>query len=255
MANELEQLIGEEDTEKSKTPSAEDEAAAAKAKAESEANQKTEEEKKAEQLANLNKAIEESNNELRKLRQKTRAAKRGEPIEEDEEEVPEINDADPSAQAWNRRIRETVAPVQAELEKSQTEVRTLALKKFLADKPATAADPQKVKALLSKYEKLRESSETNVDVVLDELNQAFAAVNHQALVEAARGRRVESAKTDELFSAPAVDGGSTSYSGRPEPETPIKISKSDETWINRMYGSVDNYKKILQEQREKESET
>lgn len=213
-------------------------------------NEDDEIKKKEEQLANVNKAIAESNDELRKIRLKSKKLRSGDAEGDDEDDIPAINDDDPSAKAWNKRIRENVSPIQADMEKSREEVRTLALKRFLADKPATAGNSEKVKALVAKYERLRESSETNVDVVVDELNQAFAALYSQDLIDAARNRRVKDAKVESLFSEPAVDSGATSYRQRDDEPSEI-YSEEDKRILARWGMSPQEHSKLKKEQKAK----
>src|SRR4051812_34976502 len=76
---------------------------------------------KKEQLANLNKAIADEQDRLRKAREARRTGKSVEEIEEDE--LPKIDLDDPSAKAWDKRIREATAPANRELEKAKEERR------------------------------------------------------------------------------------------------------------------------------------
>ena len=101
----------------------------------------------------------------------------------------------------------------AKIQKEKSEVRTFALREFLNDKPALAKNPEKVKQLITEYERLSSGqiSERTKEGVSTYLNKAFASLYHEELTAAARGRRVNNAKVDELFSEPAVETGATTY--------------------------------------------
>lgn len=199
MATELEKILAEGDSSESKAASAELE------KAEQQKKIDDEIEKKEEHLSNVNKAIAEANESLKKTRQ----AKKQSP---DEEELPKINFEDPSAKAWDKHIGERVDPMQSELEKEKEEIRTFALQEFLRDKPALAKNPDKVKEVVSTYEKIRTASERTKEGVLLDLDKAYAAVFHEQLIGAARKGRVEQAESDILFSDIAISRGATAYS-------------------------------------------
>lgn len=236
---ELEKIIGTE-KETPKEPSAE--------VTQTQAPEKTEEEtKKEEHLANLNKAIAESTENLRKLRTEVKTAR---PITT-EEELPVIDLEDPSAKAWDKRIRESVSPVQAELEMEKEEVRTSALRDFLSDRPALARNPEKLKQLVSEYEVLSKGkiSEKTKEGVLLYLDKAYASTFHEEILNAAREGRVNGAKAESAFSDIAVDRGTTSYRNQQdvskrqltqeERDILARWGQTPEEWLedNKKYGN------------------
>lgn len=178
--------------------------------------------KKEEHLANLNRALEEAQTELKRVRAEKKKLK-----SEDEEELPRIDFEDPSSRAWDKHFNEKVNPIAVELEQEKEEVRNFSLKEFLADKPALAAKPEKVKELMSTYERLRTNTERTKEGVLLDLDRAYAATFHQELLQAARQKKEEGIKTDILFSDIAVSRGATTY---PESrETTPKLSDEDKS--------------------------
>ena len=192
---------------------------------------------KREQSENLDKAIKESQEQLRKIRSDIKKAKTG-TIEE--EELPKINLEDPSAKAWDKHIRENVAPMQNELEREKDEVRQFALKEFLKDKPALSKSPEKLKDLMGNYERIRTSSERTREGVLMDLDKAYAATFHEELLAAAQGRRFEQAEADAVFSDIAVSRGATSYAV--PKDTEIELSEDDKKAILGMgYSSVSEW--------------
>jgi len=169
---------------------------------------KSEEElKKEEQLTNINKAIAEANEKLRKTRQ---ALKK--PEVDDEEEIPRIDMNDPSAKAWDKHINERVNPLNTENEKEKEEIRNYALSQFLDDKPELAKDPEKMGKLMETYAVLKEGkiSEKTVEGVLTYLEKAYAAEYSTDILT--RQRRIARAQADAIYSDPAVSRGATSYS-------------------------------------------
>lgn len=202
MAEDIEKIIGDEEPT-SPQPSPEEQ----KAKDE-------ELEKKNQQLANVQKAIDQANAELRSIREAKRTAQT-KPKEEDEVT---IDFTDPSSKAWDKHIQEHVAPVSKELEREKEEIRTFALQEFLQDKPALAASPEKVKELIVEFEALsngRISGKTKEGVMIY-LKKAYASVFHEQLLEEASSERVEKAKLDSAFSDIAISKGATSYGAQKE---------------------------------------
>lgn len=194
--------------------------------------EKTKEEelkKKEEVLANINKAIEQANEELKKTRDAKKKAKTEKPAGEDE--IPKIDMEDPSARAWDKHIGDKVNPLQAELDQEKAEIRTFALQEFLADKPNLAKNPEKVKELVSTYDKIRTASERTKEGVLLDMNKAYAAVFHDELLRAARQERVDKAKSDSIFADIAVSRGATTYNERPEAKK--QLSAADQKIADR----------------------
>lgn len=177
--------------------------------------------KKKEQLENLNKAISEAHEQLRKSREAKRAGKT------EEEEIPKIDFDDPSSKAWAKHIQDNVNPLQVELEKEKEEIRTYALKEFLSDKPSLSANPEKLKELMGTYEKIKTASERTKEGVLIDLNKAFAATFSEELMNQVREGRVNRMRGDILFSDPAVSRGSTAYSKDHEVSPITSLSDED----------------------------
>ncbi len=214
---ELKKLLGEEPET---TPPAED--PGTKVPVAPEENQEAK--AKAEQLENLNKAIGEAQTELKKIRKEKSKAKTETP---EDEELPKINDEDPSVKAWNRRIQGSVAPMQAEFEKEKDEIRQFALKEFLQDRPSLAKSPEKLKAVMETYDRIKTSSERTREGVMLDLEKAYAAEYHEELISAARSARVENAQRDALFSDIAVSRGATTYA-QPKEVSP-NLSEDDKS--------------------------
>lgn len=183
---------------------------------------------KLEQKANLDKAIIEATTNLRDIRKATKKAKAGEPLDDDEDDVPKINDEDPSARAWNNRIKQTVAPVIAESEKEKEEVRTFALREFLKDRPSLAKNPEKLKQVMTTYDRIKTSSERTTQGVTLDLEKAYAAEHHEELIQAARNSRFDNARNDAIFSDPAVSRGSTAYSEDSRSSTKVRQYSEEE---------------------------
>lgn len=159
--------------------------------------------KKEEQVANLNKAIEEANETLRIKRQAIK-----EPIAN--EEVPVIDMNDPAAKAWEKHINDKTAPLSSQLERQKEEVRTFALRKFLQDKPSLAGSPEKLKELMANYDRIKVATEQTQEGVLLDLDKAYGATFHEELISAARQGRLERAKEDMIASDIGISRGTDS---------------------------------------------
>lgn len=218
--DDLEKLLSEEETE---TPAPSSEPKGLEA-------EKPDEEvlKKEEIKANLDRAILEAENKLREVRAKTKKARSG----EDEEDLPQIDMDDPSAKAWDKHIQRQVSPVTSEMEQEKAEIFRFALKEFLTDKPSLASKPEKVKELVSKYERIRESTGRTREGVLLDLDSAYAATFHKEILEVVRNRKVEQAKADILFSDIAVSKGATAYTSK-ENSTSEKLDEDDRKILAR----------------------
>lgn len=179
--------------------------------------------RKEEHLANLNKAIVEANENLKKAR----AAAKPTPAQNaDEENLPQIDFSDPSSKAWEKHVNGKVNPIQDELNKEKEEVRTFALKEFLKDKPKLASDPDAIKRVMQTYDKIRTSSERTREGVLLDLDKAYAAEFHNDILQGRREGRIAEAQGDAIFSDPAVSRGDNSF--RTERERTPHLSKDDE---------------------------
>ena len=218
--DDLEKIIGVEEKETPATSSEPSETTGSAEKPEVD-----ELRKKEEHLANVNKAIAQANEELRKLRTAKKTVRLQ--SQEGEEELPKIDLEDPSAKAWDKRIQDTVNPVQAELDSEKREIRTFALQQFLADKPALSRDPNKVSELVGLYEKIRTATERTTEGVLMDLQRAYAALNADELIAAARGQRFEKVKADSAFSDIAVSRGASSYQSPKKPNFAANLTDED----------------------------
>ncbi len=185
---------------------------------------------KQEQLANLNKAVSEEQERLRSLRKERKQSKTVEELEEDD--LPKINLEDPSAKAWDKRIREATAPAQQELEKAKEERRLFALRQFLGDKPSLAKSPEKLKAMMQTYDRLKTSSElTNEGITMD-LERAYAAEHSEELIRAARNARMDGARNDAILSDIGVSRGSSTYSNERE-VSPVSLGEEERQILAR----------------------
>lgn len=220
--DELEKLLHPEETIAPKVTETPDPAL--------EGQKKQEEEiaKKQQQLDNLNKAIEESNRLLKETREQKKQA--GVP-----EEIQKIDFEDPGAKAWDKHIKESTDPLRQEMEKEKDEIRSYALREFLADKPSLAANPEKLKEMMTVYEQIKVATERTTQGVMIDLNKAFAAVYHDELISSAREYRVGRAKSDILFSDPGVSRGSTAYF-EDKGESPEKTLSEDDRTILARWG-------------------
>jgi len=194
--------------------------------------------KKEEIKANLDMAIREAQDELKRIRKEKRIVKSG-----DEDDLPRIDMDDPSAKAWDKHIQEQVNPVRNEIEQDKAEILKFTLRDFLSDRPALSSKPEKVKELIAKYERVKESSGRTKEGVMADLESAYAALFHRELLDMARGQRIDKAKADSAFSDIAVSKGATSYSSNTD-GLPKEILTADERDIAiRWYGSVEAYQK------------
>jgi hypothetical protein len=195
------------------------------------------------ELIQLGKAKAEALAELSRLRKEKQALKQEKTVEE----LPKIDLEDPSAKAWDNRIRETVEPVQLELEKARTEVREYALQKFLQEKPALAKDPEKVKALMSVYDRLHTASERTTEGVLTDLDMAYGALTYKEQQIADQQVRIQQAKSDAQFSEAAISRGATGYQSTPPGKMP-KLSDEERDIIRKQGWTPEEWWKARQEQ-------
>jgi len=188
--------------------------------------------KKKQQVADLDAAKVSLETEVQRLRTEKRDLKK----------------APPKEGAWNNRIKESVGPVQTQMEQARAEVRQFAFDRFLSDKPSLAKSPEKIKELMQTYEKIRTASESTPEGVLLDLDKAYAATFHKELFEVARQGRVENAKNDALFSDIAVSRGSTAY---PTLKTgAVKLSDEDKAILARWNMTPEEWAKMKSEVKE-----
>lgn len=182
-------------------------------------------------LAALEASKVAANAELQRIRAEKRAEKKEKPkpapAPEAEEEVV-IDESDPSAKAWIKKIQTSVSPVAEELEKEKAEIRSFAISKFLESKPSLARNPEKLKELMQVYERSHTASERTVEGVLMDLEKSYAYTHSSELLEAARQTRVEDARRNAIFSDIAVSRGSTGYAA---PQEAQKVYSEEEKAI------------------------
>ena len=194
--------------------------------------------KKEEIKANLDMAIREAQDELKRIRKEKRIVKSG-----DEDDLLKIDMDDPSAKAWDKHIQEQVNPVRNEIEQDKAEILKFTLIDFLSDRPALSSKPEKVKELIAKYERVKESSGRTKEGVMADLESAYAALFHRELLDMARGQRIDKAKADSAFSDIAVSKGATSYSSNADGLPKETLTADERDIAIRWYGSVENYLK------------
>lgn len=209
------------------------------------AEQKKEEELKAKetQLANLNKAIEEANDTLKKSRQLKKTVK----TDEDDDEIPKINFEDPGAKAWGKHISSEVGPLKDEMAKEKEEIRTFAIRKFLEDKPELAKDPEKIKKVVAMYERIRTASERTTEGVLLDLRKAYAAEFADEIIQDNDKERLDRARGEVIFSDIAVSRGSSSF--REEKEAKPHLTREDEAILAKWGMSAEDWVKMKQKQK------
>lgn len=209
MSTELEKLLGEDPKEV--TPSSKEPEVTPEPKEE------TPEEKEQTKLSNIQKAVKQEEDRLKELRKKRKAGIVDE--DEPEEDLPKIDLKDPSAKAWDKRIQDTVNPALNDLEKAKDERKLFALRQFLADKPDLAKNPDKLKAMMGTYDRLKTSSELTSEGITMDLERAYAAEHAEELINSNRQRRINEARDNAIYSDPAVSRGSTIYSGSASTQT------------------------------------
>lgn len=191
-----------------------------------------EEKKKAEQLVNLNKAISEANEELARIRLQKKEAKTA----NSEEELPKIDFDDPASKAWDKHITDKVIPVSQEMEKEKAEIRTFAIQEFLADKPALSTNPEKVKELVSTYERIRTATERTKEGVLVDLGKAYGAIYYEESLARARAEKADKVRQEEAYSDIAISRGATAYSDK-QPRKP-QMSEEDKKIVEKWDDSL-----------------
>jgi len=248
MTKELDEILGEEENETPPTPP--EETPKEETPAEPPQEKKNEDEVQEEDIRRTLEARKAAEEELRKIRKIKKTAKKvvsGEE-EDDEDDLPPIDYKDPSVKAWDKHIDNKVSPVNKEMEMEKDEVRGLALKDFLADKPTLTKDPEKLKRVMKNYHSLAqgEITERNKEMVVNYLEKAYAAESHEELRDKAHQERVNKAKAEGAFSDVAITKGLTGYPSS-NPEQMPQFSDEERDIIKKMgYGSPEEYWKMKQ---------
>lgn len=173
--------------------------------------------KEEQHLANLNKAIDDANDELRKIRD----AKKKEL--EDPETPPEEKDLkidldDPNSKAWDKHIKKSVDPVNKELDAEKAETFRFTLRDYLKDKPALAANPDRLRKVIQTYERIKENTGRTKDGILYDLARAYGAEFHEELAAEKTKSRIEKARKDAIYSDAGVSRGAGNYQSEREEE-------------------------------------
>jgi hypothetical protein len=232
-----------------KVLAADPEAEAQKAALEAEALAKAEKEKQQdidpelqkerEHRKNIEVALQQTRDELKRLKE----AKEAKPTEE---EIPKIDMNDPGSKAWDKHINEKVNPVQAMMEKENQEVFDFTLKKWLDDKPALAADPSKMKEFINNYERIKVSTGRTREGVEQDLDKAYAVTYSDLLLGREREASLRKGEGLALFSDPGVSRGATGYFQEKETYNGKlqSLTAEDRAIISRMgYASVEEWAK------------
>lgn len=206
---------------------------------------------KAQQLANLNKAIADETERLRAVR-KARQDEAAGGTPKADEDLPQIDLNDPSAKAWDKRIRDSSAPVQEELEKAKEERRLYALRQFLEGKPSLSKNPEKIRAMMATYDRIKTSTELTGEGITMDLERAYAAEHSSELMNAVRNGRVDAAREDAIFSDIAVSRGSTGYS-ESQPTAPRKYSADEIAQLQKWGMTPTEHAAMVKEVNEKEA--
>ena len=198
--DELDKVLGEKGKETPKDP-------IEKKEPEKKDPKELEIEQREQHLANLDKAIAEKNEELRLKR---KAAKKESDDDEDEDE-PEIDFKDPSAKAWGKHINKSIDPVTKELEAEKQEIFKFAFKAFAGDKPALLASPEKMKQLITTYERIKDNTGRTEQGILNDLRRAYAAENADSILEDRSRGRVVQARKDAVYADAGISRGASNY--------------------------------------------
>lgn len=198
--------------------------------------------KKEQQLANLQKAIAEANAQLKESR-------KAKPKTEEDEDLPRIDMEDPSSKAWDKHFSSKVNPLQEELEKEKSEIRTFALQEFIGAHPNLASSPDKLKKVVATYERIRTASERTKEGVLIDLRKAYAAEFSEELLQERNSDRFAIAQGDAIFSDPAISRGSSSY--REEREKNPRLSNEDLAILAKWGMAPEDYIKMVKAQEKK----
>lgn len=203
---------------------------------------------KAEQLANLDKAIDEANDKLRKKREALKSGKVDEDDDEDNDEL-EINLKDPNSKAWDKHIKKTVDPALKELDAEKQELFKYTLQEFLVDKPALYANPEKLQAVIETYGRIRNNTGRVKEGIINDLQRAFAAEHHEELQNDKTKVRVDKARKEAIYADPGVSRGAGNY--QPEREITPVYSDQDAKILAKWNMTPEEHSKMTKEMQEK----
>lgn len=178
---------------------------------------------KSQELKNLEIAKQKALEELQKIRNEKKQLKSSN--YQDDEEMPRIDMTDPSAQAWDNHIRQSVNPIASEIEKEKEEIFRYAFDEFIANNPFIANSPERIKNLVETYEAIKRNTGRTREGVLSDLKRAYGAEFSDDLISQANVMRTSKAQADAIFSDPAVTRGAGTY--RTDDDIVPKYSESD----------------------------
>lgn len=161
------------------------------------------------QFNNLQNAIKEANDELKKIRDGRKAVKDAFGDGATTDDDPKIDFTDPASKAWDKHIKETVNPLVSELEKEKQERFDYTLREFLEDKPLLTGD--KLKSFINTYSRIKSSTGMTKEGIIEDLNKSFAAEFHSELMGYARNAEIDQAKRLILQSDAGVSRGAGNY--------------------------------------------
>lgn len=199
---------------------------------------------KEQHLANVNKAISEANAELKKKREALKNDGK-----EPEEEIPVINLKDPNSKAWDKHISEKVDPVAQEMEAEKNEIFKFTFQDFISQHPSLASSPDKMKAVISTYNVLKQNTGRTKEGVMHDLRRAYAAENFEVLTDEKRNARIKKAQQDAIYSDAGVSRGAGNY--LQERESEPTYDDQDLAILGKWGMSPQEHAKMVKEQNEK----
>lgn len=229
---ELDKILGEEENETPPTPPEEE----PKGEPQEEKNDEVQQEAR-KRLLDATKAAEEELRKIRTIRKQAKKVVSQQDDDEEDEDLPAIDLQDPSVKSWDRHLSQKVDPVNREIEMEKEEVRGLALRDFLMDKPALSKNTDKLKKVMENYHALAQGriTERNKEMVIQYLEKAFAAENHEEFRDRRHQEEVDKAKAEEAFSSVAMSRGSSAYPS-PKNLTKMPVLNDDEREVIKKMG-------------------
>ena len=91
-------------------------------------------------------------------------------------------------------------------------------KDFVKSKPALAGNPDKMKAVIATYNRIKDNTGRVKEGILNDLNRAYAAENYEAITEQRQAGRVDRARRDAIYSDAGVSRGASNYQQEHEDE-------------------------------------
>lgn len=216
--------------------------------------------KKEEQLANLDRAIDLANEELRDIRDakkkardeddEDRPAPKDPAPKKDEDDEVEVDLKSPSGKAWDKHIRKNVDPVQRELDQEKREVFNFTLRKFLEDYPNVARDEKKLKTLVQTYERIKNNSGRTQEGVFMDLRRAYGAEFLDEAMETRQASRFDDVRRRAIDSDAGVSRSTGTYREQREPNA--QYSESDRAILAKWGLTPTAHQKMVKELEQKE---